>query len=314
MICLYLFPEILSLHRYFAMKRKRNVAPSFSFVNAKTRFAFSYILVALSLGWVGSPDLAGQVLWGAQASGLAAQRAGVSSFTTPISEGRDFLDRPGPGQLSDTETFSSAERGAYASSAALSGNLSGFMTLSTFASTSNDTSVMWSDARGVASFTYTGTETATFEIELTLSGTFSDSGANPSAFSGNFLDAFLIDNSSVQDLEASGFGFEAVAGGPFELWDPAEEVNLAQTTASPTPGSGILSVTVNPGDTFLVFMHARSRMFGFGTADAGNTSLASFVSGPTEDLVVNSIPEPRLAVLALGMAAAFVVWRRRNRR
>ena len=266
-----------------------------------------FIVAPLAIGFL-SPALTGQVVlggpWGADADGSVANRSGTSGAGSPFNFGNSETSG-GDGVLSDSATINEA-RGTFSSSVTLLDNLNSFASISTRAETFENATVRGS-ARAVDTFSYNGAAAAEFSVDINLSGSLVNTTNDPSAFAGNFAEAYAI-------LDTEFLSYDLIVFGLGEVWSPADSVLDLQQTQSTEILSGTLAFTVDPGQTFTIFSTGTSRMYGEnGIADASNTVSAGFSGGPVSELSrVSPVPEPKAFALALGLGAVGILLLRRR--
>jgi len=243
--------------------------------------------------------------WGADAYGSIANRSGTSSATSPWNYPDDFTG--GEGFASDYAT-AVEERGTFSSETALLPDLGSFIEIGTYAETYLNAYAQGA-ANAVEVFTYTGGSTATFSLDVNLSGSLVNSTNDPSDFAGNFADVYVI-------FEDLGF-YESVIYGQGETWTTDTFAELEQSDPL-THLSETLTFDIDPRDSFTVYAVGYSRMFGEnGIADASSTLTVGFSGGPIEALErssgdLSAIPEPSALAALLGLMGLVAILRRRR--
>lgn len=249
--------------------------------------------------------------WGSQSFASVADRRFSSTST-------NFNFAPsngGPGVLTSNTAISEA-RGSSSSYSALDAtNGISVPLIRTFATTGNSNSAASGGSVVVEGYTYTGSSPGTFNLDATLTGSFTSIDND---FAGNFATLSIwspeggfgppVFSRSAEQPD-DGFFFSSDEGSYLEFgFDRLATLRLEQNGLNGDDvTSGTLTWTMDPGETVYLWASGRSQVYGpNSTADARNTLTTSFQdsTGLTSLSGGLIIPEPSAAVLGgLGMMA-----------
>lgn len=281
--------------------------------------------LSLSISGTGFSQLTLEPPWGSESFASVADRrftATSTNFNFAPSDG-------GAGSLSSSTALSEIRGASSGLSVLDSSNGISVPLVRTFATTGPSNSAARGSSVVVEGYTYNGAAAATFSLDATLTGTYSNLDND---FAGNFARLSVWTPDSIFGppiLQAfdpntpppdpgnpidDGFFFSTDEGSYLEFgFTRLDSLRLEQNGIGDDDLlSGTLQWSMEPGDTVYLWTSASSQVYGpDSTADARNTLMTSFQnSAGLTSLSGGVIPEP--STLSLGILGLFALARRKR--